>query len=114
VRTEQAGPESLAAFRRDLVESARAEAGPFVIVNYTRQVLGQTGTGHFSPVGAVHEGRDLALVLDVARFKYPPHWVPVERLWQATREIDPETGTPRGWLMLTRSNAQGAALGIGC
>jgi glutathione gamma-glutamylcysteinyltransferase len=73
-----------------------------VIVNYTRAALGQTGGGHFSPIGAVHLGAELALVLDVARFKYPPHWVPIERLWRAMTEVDPSTGDPRGWLVLAR------------
>lgn len=31
-----------------------------------------TGDGHFSPVGGYHEGKDLVLILDTARFKYPP------------------------------------------
>lgn len=29
--------------------------------------------GHFSPVAAYHEERDMALILDVARFKYSPY-----------------------------------------
>jgi hypothetical protein len=31
--------------------------------------LGQTGTGHFSPIGGFHESKDLVLIMDVARFK---------------------------------------------
>lgn len=100
VRGVVAEPGSEAAFRADLLASVQAPKGPFVIVNYDRAALGQTGTGHFSPIGVVHRGRDLALVLDVARFKYPPHWVPVSRLWQAMTGIDPATGHPRGWLVL--------------
>lgn len=42
----------------------------FLIVSYNRQVLGQTGTGHFSPIGAYDEASDHVLVLDTARFKY--------------------------------------------
>jgi hypothetical protein len=30
------------------------------------------GDGHFSPVGGYHAGKDLVLILDTARFKYPP------------------------------------------
>lgn len=102
VRGIVALPDSLPAFRADLLASVSASTGPFVVVNYTRAPLGQTGTGHFSPIGVVHRGRDLALILDVARFKYPPHWVPIARLWQAMTEIDPATGNPRGWLVLGR------------
>jgi glutathione gamma-glutamylcysteinyltransferase len=46
-------------------------------LSYSRKVLGQTGDGHFSPVGGYHPGKDLALIMDTARFKYPPHWVPL-------------------------------------
>lgn len=102
VRGVVAEAGTLPAFREDLALSVRSSAGPFVIVNYTRAALGQTGSGHFSPVGATHEGRDQALVLDVARFKYPPHWVPIERLHQAMTEIDPATGHARGWMLLGR------------
>jgi len=51
-----------------------------LIASYDRASLGQTGNGHFSPIGGYHMERDLVLVLDVARFKYPPHWVSAERL----------------------------------
>ena len=60
----------------------------------------QTGTGHFSPIGGYHAGEDMALILDVARFKYPPHWVPVELLWAAMNTTDDSTGLLRGSLLL--------------
>ena len=43
-----------------------------------------------------------ALVLDTARFKYPPHWIPVELLYSAMTKADPATDQPRGWLLLRR------------
>lgn len=89
-------------FLADLELSVRAPAGPFLVSNYARVKMNQTGTGHFSPVAAWHEGRGLALVLDVARFKYPPHWAPVSQLAAAMAEIDPATGEPRGWALLER------------
>lgn len=89
--------------RAALLASARAPNGPFVVVNYDRRTLGQTGAGHFSPVAGVHVERDLALVLDVARFKYPPHWVPIPQLWEALAAIDPDTDRSRGWVVLDRS-----------
>jgi glutathione gamma-glutamylcysteinyltransferase len=106
VRGVVAEPDTLPTFRADLEASVRGTAGPFVIVNYARPVLGQTGSGHFSPLGAWHPGRDLVLILDVARFKYPPHWVSVERLWQAMREVDVDTGHERGWLVLGRGEGE--------
>lgn len=58
------------------------------------------GDGHFSPIGGYHEGRDLVLILDTARFKYPPHWVPLRELYLAMGRIDPVTGNPRGSLLI--------------
>lgn len=56
----------------------------------------QTGTGHFSPVGGYHAESDMVLILDVARFKYPPHWVPLPLLWEAMNTTDEKTGQQRG------------------
>ena len=101
-RVRYADDQSSARFLADLEESVRAPAGPFIACNYARPALGQTGTGHFSPVAAWHEVRGLALVLDVARFKYPPHWVPVSRLIEAMSAVDSATGAPRGWAVIER------------
>ena len=60
----------------------------------------QTGTGHFSPIGGYHAGRDMVLMLDVARFKYPPHWIPLKLLWEAMDTIDEATGHRRGYAFL--------------
>lgn len=90
------------AFRADVIAASRSAGGPFVVASYDRAGLGQTGTGHFSPIGGYHAARDLVLVLDVARFKYPPHWVPLERLHAAMATLDPSTGGSRGWMTLTR------------
>ncbi|MBA3067899.1 MAG: hypothetical protein FP825_05375 [Hyphomonas sp.] len=52
-----------------------------------------------------HARKDLALILDVARFKYPPHWVSAERLWRAMERVDPTTGQSRGWIVIRRRAA---------
>lgn len=67
-------------------------ADEVIVVSYSRQALGQTGSGHFSPIGGYHPGRDLVLIMDVARFKYPPHWVTVSLLFEAMKLIDKDTG----------------------
>ena len=98
-----------AAWRASLATAARGEG--VVIASYDRAGLDQTGSGHFSPIGGYHAAKDLVLVLDVARFKYPPHWITAERLWQAMHPIDPTTGKSRGWIALQR-RAQGVSLGF--
>lgn len=100
---------NLVAFRAAIASAAGGDG--VLVVAYDRSALGQTGSGHYSPIGGYHQGRDLTLILDVARFKYPPHWMSVERLWQATHPIDPATGRARGWLVFKR-RAQGIALGF--
>ena len=40
-----------------------------VVVSYSRKQLGQTGDGHYSPIGGYHRASDQVLILDVARFK---------------------------------------------
>jgi glutathione gamma-glutamylcysteinyltransferase len=97
------GPAAAEDFRVALAASVRAPTGPFLVANYSRKPLGQTGDGHFSPLAAWHPERDLVLVLDVARFKYPPHWVPVARLIEAMSAVDPACGQARGWLSLARA-----------
>jgi glutathione gamma-glutamylcysteinyltransferase len=106
-RADRAGVERL---RHDVAASAAAPRGPVLVAGYSRKELGQTGSGHFSPVGGYHAGRDLVLVLDVARFKYPPHWVPLERLWQAMTAVDPATGRARGWIVLERGQQRTTTL----
>lgn len=102
VSVEEATPERLEHFRAHLLESCATVDGPVVVANYSRRALGQTGDGHFSPIGGFHAATDRVLVLDTARFKYPPHWTPVDILFRAMQEEDPVTRRPRGWLVLRR------------
>jgi glutathione gamma-glutamylcysteinyltransferase len=103
---QHAEPDSLPAWRAALQAAARGDG--VLIAAYDRAAMGQTGTGHYSPIGGYHAAGDAVLILDVARFKYPPHWVGAERLWHAMRPLDPETGRPRGWLTLTARGRAGA------
>ncbi|VBB33918.1 unnamed protein product [Acanthocheilonema viteae] len=92
---------------RENVKRCMAVDDTILVVSYNRQVLGQTGTGHFSPLGAYHEESDQILIMDVARFKYPPHWVPLTILRDAMLSIDATSGKPRGYLTLKfRSHIQ--------
>jgi glutathione gamma-glutamylcysteinyltransferase len=77
-------------FRQLVTEKTRC-ANDVIVVSYSRQTLQQTGEGHFSPIGGYHPDRDLVLIMDVARFKYPPHWVSLSLLFEAMQQIDIET-----------------------
>ncbi|GMH30899.1 hypothetical protein Nepgr_032742 [Nepenthes gracilis] len=92
---------TLESFRNYVISCASSE-DHHIIVSYHRAYLKQTGTGHFSPIGGYHAGKDLVLILDVARFKYPPHWVPLTLLWEAMNTVDEATGRHRGFMLICR------------
>jgi glutathione gamma-glutamylcysteinyltransferase len=102
-------------FRRDLIHMVRnppayetigtvmqteTQVGGFLVVSFSRKSIGQTGDGHYSPIAAYHEPTDQCLVMDVARFKYAPFWVPVKDLYEATKPIDSVTNKSRGWFLI--------------
>jgi hypothetical protein len=102
---DENGPEGLQQFRSLLERiSACDRAETFIVVNFSRKVLGQTGDGHFSPIGGYHKEKELVLIMDVARFKYPPYWVPLEQLWAAMAEQDKVTNEPRGYFVVSGWN----------
>ena len=71
-----------------------------MLVNFSRPSLGQTGSGHFSPIAAWHPASDMALVLDTARFKYPAFWAPVNKVGGREgrgREAEREEEGRVGW-----------------
>lgn len=103
---ERASANNLMAWRAALQHATSGDR--IVIASYDRAAMGQTGSGHFSPIGGYHAARDLVLILDVARFKYPPHWVPAKQLWRAMQAHDPATSAARGWITLRR-RAQGSS-----
>ena len=86
---------------RSLVIQVCTSGEEHMIASYSRKTLHQTGDGHFSPLGGYNRANDLVLLLDVARFKYPPHWVPLPLLHEAMSHPDPATGLPRGYLHLS-------------
>ena len=103
VRVYFAEGSSLDEFRRIAVENLRTK-GNFVVVNYDRGGVGQTPTGHISPLSAYHEASDRFLILDVASYKYPPVWVKASALWTALNTIDSESKRTRGYVLLSRAS----------
>jgi len=77
-----------------------------MIVAYSRAILSQSGSGHFSPIGGYNKEKDMILIMDVARFKYPPHWVPLPLLYDAMNTIDETTQKSRGYLMVSASSGR--------
>ncbi|KAG9445802.1 hypothetical protein H6P81_011930 [Aristolochia fimbriata] len=101
VETFRTNQSTIDDFRKHIVACSSSE-DCHLITSYHRAPFKQTGSGHFSPIGGYHARRDMVLILDVARFKYPPHWVPLTLLWEAMDTIDESTGHHRGFMLISR------------
>jgi hypothetical protein len=87
---------------RQLIKDTLADPSKRLIVNYTRQAIGQDGAGHVSPIGAYDAETDRALVLDVAKYKYPPVWMTLADLYKAINTIDSSSNKTRGIVVVTK------------
>jgi len=104
---EAAKAEFVEDFRAAVQAVSRSKDRECMVICYCREALGQSGAGHFSPIGGYHEGSDAVLILDVARFKYPPHWAPLADVAEAMSRVDPDTKKPRGFLQLRLLHSPG-------
>ena len=62
--------------------------GSRILVNYHRAEIRQHGGGHWSPLVAYNAEKDSFLVMDVAKYKYPPVWIPTVSLYNAMNTLD--------------------------
>jgi hypothetical protein len=92
-----AADTTLAEFRA-LAARNLATPGDYVVVNYDRAGVGQEHMGHISPLGAYDGKADKFLLLDVARYKYPPVWVDAAALFGAMKTDDFVSGKTRGFV----------------
>jgi hypothetical protein len=92
---------SIEQFRR-LAKQAVSEPNKAILVNYLRTKLNQQGGGHISPLAAYDENTDRFLLLDVARFKYPPVWIRTAELWDAMKTVDNDAGKMRGFVAVEK------------
>ena len=100
VQTVHATQGGLAQFRSQAAKALRTP-GEFVIVNFKRETLAEEGYGHISPLAAYDAKSDRFLILDVARYKYPPGWVSAEKLYAALDTPDMGNGgRTRGYLIV--------------
>lgn len=87
---------------RTLLQKALGDDEQFVLVNYARASLGQVGGGHWSVLAAFDEDSDRVLILDVAKYKYPPVWVEIDALRQAIATIDTTSQKARGLVVVSQ------------
>jgi hypothetical protein len=88
---------------RDIAARALQSKDRYIVVNFLRTALEQVGGGHISPLAAYNEQSDRFLMLDVARYKYPPAWVKAEDLWQAMNTEDTDARAKRGFVVVGRA-----------
>jgi len=87
---------------RALLQKALGDDGQFVLANYFRGSLGQVGGGHWSALAAYDAQTDSVLILDVAKYKYPPAWVGISTLRQAIATIDTTGNKARGLVIVSK------------
>jgi hypothetical protein len=76
----------------------------FVVVNYLRKAIGQQTGGHISPLAAYDAKVDRFLILDVARYKYPPVWVKASDLFDAMNTTDAvNDNKTRGYVLVAKT-----------
>lgn len=75
---------------RALVTAALLDDDSRVVLNYDRGGIGQgpTGHGHWSPIGAYSVETDSFLIMDVAKYKFPPVFVPSAVLFGGVATLD--------------------------
>ena len=103
VEVHHAEPGGLDAFR-NAASTYLATRNHVVVVNYLRAALGQERGGHISPLAAYDAQSDRFLILDVARYKYPPVWVTASDLFDAMNTADADNGNKtRGYVLVATS-----------
>lgn len=89
---------------RSVVARNLADPGDYLLVNYQREVLGQSRVGHISPIAAYDAETDRVLIMDTASYKYPPTWVELPMLHKAMNTTDGSTGKSRGYVEVAAQN----------
>jgi hypothetical protein len=92
--------------RRELVANL-STPDDYVVVNFFRPVLGQTGGGHLSPLGAYDKKSDSFLLLDVNPNGHTWVWVPAALLIKAMRTSD--LNENRGYVLVKEGPKAAAA-----
>jgi len=87
---------------RTLLQYTLGDDGQFVLANYYRASLGQVGGGHWSALAAYDVETDSVLILDVAKYKYPPVWVGTSTLRTAIATLDTTSNKSRGLVIVSK------------
>ncbi len=84
---------------RNEITANLSKANDYVVVNYARKSLQQSGGGHISPLGAYHKKTDSVLIMDVNPNRAGWVWVKMKDLVSAMATHD--TVENRGYLLVS-------------
>ncbi|WP_282499140.1 phytochelatin synthase family protein [Pantoea stewartii] len=82
--------------------AAMQQDNSFVIVNFLRSAIGQSGGGHFSPLGAYDAKSDSFLIMDVSNTEHPWIWIDSQTLFKGMNTLDGAEN--RGYLLLSEAD----------
>ena len=72
----------------------------YIIVNYNRDIIGQKGGGHFSPIAAYNTKYDKFLIIDVNQVAFKWVWVDAN-IFIKSMNVDYNSGDRRGFLVIS-------------
>ena len=84
---------------RNTLKNILSDKDHYIIANINGRVYGAATEGHISPLAAYDEISDSILILDVAGYLNPWHWVPVRDLYAAMNTLDGDEY--RGYLVIS-------------
>ncbi|HAG61928.1 MAG TPA: glutathione gamma-glutamylcysteinyltransferase [Coxiellaceae bacterium] len=87
--------------KKELIQRLNS-SNQYILINYHRSILHQTGYGHISAAAAYDKSSDSILILDVSRYKYPPFWVKTDQLIDAMNTYDAVSQQQRGYIIIER------------
>jgi hypothetical protein len=88
---------------KDILKKNLSNKEDLILINYSRMILNQEGSGHISPIGAFNDTEDMVLILDVST-KYEHTWIPLELLFSSINTIDNISAQYRGILTITNTD----------
>lgn len=88
---------------RTLLISSLKNPNHGILALYQRKELMQIGGGHWSPIAAYDAASDSFLLMDVARFKYPPVWINADAFLKSM-QTSSTYGESRGFLIIDNKN----------
>ncbi|QFU23218.1 phytochelatin synthase family protein [Shewanella eurypsychrophilus] len=93
--------QAVQAQQKSELVSALKHTNTYAIINYTRVVLKQKGSGHFSPAAAYDKASDSFLIMDVSNTFQNWVWVDSDTLFEAMAAKD--NGHSRGFVVLSEA-----------